>query len=207
MVVSIEEKRKRRAEQQRVLRHANPERYREYQRKSRVKREAERTEEEKEAIAKRRRELAYIREQTPYWKTYRAKYMEEHKVEAYARSRKWIAENPERHLSVRQRYDARWPFMRLLGKSRMRAKAAGLEHNLTKEWARARWTGKCELTGAEFKLTKGNQNAFSPSIDRIDSSKGYTQDNCRIVLWAVNRFKGDESDEIMRQIARLIVGN
>jgi hypothetical protein len=30
----------------------------------------------------------------------------------------------------------------------------------------------------------------SPSIDRIDSTKGYTPDNIQIISWKANRIKG-----------------
>ncbi len=46
---------------------------------------------------------------------------------------------------------------------------------------------------------------FSPSIDRIDSSKGYTPDNCQFVLWAINVFKGDGTLEEMYEIATALI--
>jgi hypothetical protein len=48
-----------------------------------------------------------------------------------------------------------------------------------------------------------------PSIDRIDSSKGYTPDNCRVVLWIINQAKNDilEDDfqSALRQVAEAVV--
>ena len=38
-------------------------------------------------------------------------------------------------------------------------------------------------------------NAFKCSLDRIDSEKGYTEDNVRFVCWAVNQMKADRTDE------------
>lgn len=41
----------------------------------------------------------------------------------------------------------------------------------------------CALTGIKF---DPYERAFTPSIDRIDSSRGYTQDNVRVVCLAIN---------------------
>lgn len=75
------------------------------------------------------------------------------------------------------------------------------------EWALKEYKkqqGKCAMTGIQFSFDRkqGNRvyNPFSPSIDRIDSNKGYIPDNCRIVCTivniALNRF-GDEPFRIM----------
>lgn len=42
-------------------------------------------------------------------------------------------------------------------------------------------------------------------MDRIDSSKGYTQDNCRFILFAVNSFKGVGTDALMLEIAQALL--
>lgn len=84
--------------------------------------------------------------------------------------------------------------------ARARSLQNNLEYNLTPEWAEARWTGKCEVCGLSFDL-KGKRQALSPSIDKIDPTRGYTQDNCRFVAWAVNRFKGENSENDMWRVA------
>ena len=119
----------------------------------------------------------------------------------------WVKANKDKWRTYEQKRYAKSPFLRLISKSRVRSRAAGMENNLTVEWARARWTGRCELTGVEFKQTGGKQNSYSPSLDKIDPKKGYMQDNCRFILCGLNRLKGDEDDDVMRSIARHLVGH
>lgn len=48
---------------------------------------------------------------------------------------------------------------------------------------------RCAVTGTEFDLVQIHKNhgrPFAPSVDRIDSSKGYTLDNIRLVCLAAN---------------------
>lgn len=70
------------------------------------------------------------------------------------------------------------------------AAARGIEWTLTEaEIARmlARANGKCELTGHPFELRgDGKREPWAPSLDRIDSTRGYTADNVRLVCVVVN---------------------
>lgn len=101
------------------------------------------------------------------------------------------------------------PWSTLLTGAKRRAKIKKITFDLTPEWAIKRWTGACELTGLPFsepvkRVGYKNRN-MSPSIDRIHPTGGYTQDNCRIILWAVNGFKRDSSDSDMYKIARALI--
>lgn len=125
----------------------------------------------------------------------------------YQRKKEWIKRNPSHWASLVRERNLKEPFIKLVSKSRTRARESGIENDLTISWARDRWTGACEITGIKFRrAVNGKQNSFSPSIDRIDSSKGYTQTNCRFILCALNRFKGDDTDDVMYLIARILVG-
>jgi hypothetical protein len=77
----------------------------------------------------------------------------------------------------------------LLKAAKRRAKAKGLKFSLTLDWVRGKLSAMtCEATGWMFVLAKGH-HPFAPSIDRVDPRKGYTPDNCRMVLAAVNSLK------------------
>lgn len=86
----------------------------------------------------------------------------------------------------------------LLNSSRTRAIKKGIPHDLDLEWIYARLqNGKCEVTAIPFKFDyhyqndgQGQQRSFSPSLDRVDSSRGYTKDNTQLVVWVYNAAKG-----------------
>jgi len=106
----------------------------------------------------------------------------------------------------RRRYRRKKPWPFLLGNARERAKEKNIPYNLTKEWAEARYTGKCELTKIPFSINgRISFNPFSASIDRIDPHLGYTTDNCRFILMAVNAFKARMNDDQMYKIAKALV--
>jgi hypothetical protein len=64
--------------------------------------------------------------------------------------------------------------------------------------------GFCEVSGLPFNLD-GGRTWDSPSFDRVDSTRGYTHDNVRVVLHAVNSALGDWGDAKMLEIARAIM--
>ena len=94
----------------------------------------------------------------------------------------------------------------LLRSARDRARRRGYEFNLTQEWVDERIAKGCVLTGWAFDLEhKGKAVPLSPSIDRIDSEKGYTPDNCRMVCWIVNRALGNFGSEIFLKMCAAIL--
>lgn len=100
-----------------------------------------------------------------------------------------------------------YPWHALLDAAKYRAKKSGREYTLTPEWAELNWTGRCAITGLPFAVSVGSGQrpaAYAASIDRIDSTKGYTPENSRFVLAAVNFLKHDMSDEDMYRIAEAI---
>lgn len=92
-----------------------------------------------------------------------------------------------------------------------RAKYKNLEHTIAREWFDTKVVaGHCELTGLPFNYTVKVEGArcmpYLPSIDRIDSSKGYTEDNCRVILWCLNQAFGDYGLEFMKPIFAILAG-
>lgn len=145
-----------------------------------------------------------VRASSEYTKNNRAKVNERIKVH-YHKNRDRLLEK------ARQWKDERhslYPWERLIDSARGRAKQKKIDFDLTNEWGCSIWTGKCAISGIDFKIETGTgagPKIFSPSIDRIDSTKGYTQANCRFVLMAVNGLKHNGTDEQMLMICKAIL--
>lgn len=95
---------------------------------------------------------------------------------------------------------------RLLNKARARAKQRGIICTLTHKWILERLEqGKCSVTGLPFKLgTK--RGPWTPSIDRIDLTDGYTLENSQVVVWLYNAAKGDCTHEDVLVLAQALTG-
>lgn len=118
----------------------------------------------------------------------------------------WYAANePKYYRTYRSKSLSKRPWKYLLNSRRSEAKKRNLAFDLTDEWAAARWTGCCEITGISFRPngTKG-PHPFSPSLDKIDPKLGYIKNNCRFILWGCNAIKGVGTDEDMFEIAKAI---
>lgn len=91
----------------------------------------------------------------------------------------------------------------MLQNAKNRAKRNGLKFNLTKE----------DITIPKicpiFKIKlegNGKQSPNSPSIDRINSSKGYIKGNIIIVSWKANNIKGNATPDEMIKVAEFYKG-
>lgn len=81
----------------------------------------------------------------------------------------------------------------VLQAAKQRARKTGLPISLGLDWVTERVVGigRCALTGLPFDFSGeaspgSRRNPFFPSIDQIEAGKGYTPENCRVVLVAVN---------------------
>jgi len=89
-----------------------------------------------------------------------------------------------------------------------RAKYKNLDFNLTPKYLQKLFDncgGKCSVTGLPFDMQMGKgkkRNPFRPSVDRVDSSKGYVKRNIQIVLAIVNTMKMDYTDDIINPVIR-----
>lgn len=68
--------------------------------------------------------------------------------------------------------------------------------------------GRCAVSGIlfnRFRPINCTKRPWYPSLDRIDSSKPYTVDNCRFVCVAVNMAMGEWGEWVLKAIANGIV--
>lgn len=129
------------------------------------------------------------------------------------RCARWGAKNPGVSNAALRKRRAENPWYGVLLHAGDRSRKNNHEFDLTKEWAERTYTGYCSLTGIPFinsalgPAGKSGGRPYSPSIDRINPLKGYTQDNCRWVLFVVNSFKLTMSDQEMYTIAEALIDN
>lgn len=132
----------------------------------------------------------------------------------------WNRKNPDKHKKIQHRsYEKNKPFFidkvrrnriyapyqYAIYRAKERSKATGIEFNLTLEWAKKKWTGKCEITNIPFERNGRKMGCFVASLDRIRPELGYTQSNCRFVLMGFNALKGPSTDEDALRVAKAIV--
>lgn len=102
--------------------------------------------------------------------------------------------------------DHEWKLSQTLRASKVRAGVKGLEHTLTFEQLKLLYPidNKCPIFGIE--LSWGFPKDNSPSLDRIDSSKGYTFENCQFISNKANRFKSDATLEELSMLVDYLKG-
>jgi len=101
-------------------------------------------------------------------------------------------------IAARRREDWRFKAYEIWKGAKDRAKSRGVEFSLSRETVeKAILAGVCAVTGLRFDLQlRGKRcGARSPSVDKIDPMKGYTEENSQVVCWLYNRAKGDGGHE------------
>jgi|GEM_PF-3282481 len=93
---------------------------------------------------------------------------------------------------------------------RLRGSTEKIAFDLTAEWIRVRLEkGVCEVTGLPFKMPDGagksGPTCYSPTLDRVVPSKGYTPENTRLVIHSFNAAKNDGTDADVLKMARALV--
>lgn len=99
---------------------------------------------------------------------------------------------------------------RLLASAKKRAAYLSMDYDLDLAWVVNKVSaGVCEVSGIPFEMSASRIMAqpFSPSLDRIDREKGYTKDNCRIILWGLNVSFNWWGEETFRKIMDMWIEN
>ena len=83
---------------------------------------------------------------------------------------------------------------KMISTSKHRAKINNLEHSITVN--NITIPDKCPVFNIEFVPgTKEDGFRLTPSLDRIDSSKGCVKDNIQVISWLANTMKNDTTKE------------
>jgi len=127
------------------------------------------------------------------------------KVKQYVKQ--WRKQNAEvykkLYLKYRTSNPLRYRASKIIQTARSNAKRKKVPFRLTPQYVFEKMkSGHCEVTGMKFVISKDARNPYSPSIDKIKPSLGYTEGNVRIILWALNAFKSNFSDAEIYPIAK-----
>ena len=121
-------------------------------------------------------------------------------------TRTWQRKNPEKVLARKQEWMKK-PENRIkhtLSQAKRRAIKDGREFDITLEDLLPLPT-VCPVLGTVLNYTGTQAKGFvdnSPSIDRIDSSKGYIKGNVQIISWRANRVKADATVEELEAVIK-----
>ena len=118
---------------------------------------------------------------------YRRQYHKTHREEYNAWRREY-----------RRKLKSSNPEIALFEASKRRAKLKGIEHTLQLEDIKI--PEICPVLGIPLKVSPKVYSDNSPSIDRIDNSKGYTKDNIIVVSWKANDLKGQGTTQELEKI-------
>ena len=89
----------------------------------------------------------------------------------------------------------------MISDAKKRAKIKNLKFDLTREWVLENMGDECPVFHEKYTRSKGYFIDFSPSIDRIDNSEGYTKDNCIIVSLLANKIKSSSTTDQLCKVA------
>ncbi len=131
---------------------------------------------------------------------------------AAAKTKKWRAKHPGYSTVKRRERQKLNPAKHLLTHYKYWAKIRKKSFSLTLSWIEKKLiAGICERSGVRFICEMGNRdllggrNPWYPSIDRIDSSLGYTENNCQMVITLYNFAKNEWTDADVLKMAKGLV--
>jgi hypothetical protein len=92
------------------------------------------------------------------------------------------------------------------------ATSRGFEFKITKEDMWNLWNkqnGNCALSGLKLRIERNYKKMknMTASLDRIDSTKGYTVDNIQWIHKDLNRMKSDYPNQYFIEMCKLIANN
>lgn len=118
-------------------------------------------------------------------------------------SRQYYLKNREKMLARnRIMTQVRWETKharQLVNSARNRAKKKGLDFNISEEDITI--PKYCPVLKVEMKRL----TPYAPSIDRIDSSKGYIKGNVQVISLKANKMKNDSSLKDLRSFAQWVI--
>jgi len=88
--------------------------------------------------------------------------------------------------------------------TKARAKKLGIDFSLTKDWLKENTPNTCPLLGIELVYNADKSVENTASVDRKDSTQGYTVANCKVISFKANRIKSNASVAELQLLAKNI---
>jgi hypothetical protein len=135
---------------------------------------------------------------------------EKGKATAAAREAQYVASGQDKAWRAARRLKPESRASEVLAGARNRALKANVEFTLTfDDVYPAVKTGTCQVTGLPFCFDRPapgwKNHPRAPSIDRIDSTKGYIRGNVQVIIWQYNTAKNQWPQHYMDEMIRAIV--
>lgn len=117
--------------------------------------------------------------------------MDLHKARDRKRRYQQSVRGRKKHYEANKRYRKKYAEVRMIDGARRRARERALDFDL--KVCDIVVPCICPALGIPVFSTPGQQTPNTPSIDRVDNTKGYTKDNILIVSFRANELKSDST--------------
>jgi len=111
-------------------------------------------------------------------------------------------EEIERRRREKRKYFEKYPEKHLFSRAKLRAKKKGYEFSL--EVSDIIIPEKCPILNVPLKLGTRENYEYTPSLDRIDNSKGYIKGNIQVISKKANSMKNSASVEELKAFSAWI---
>jgi hypothetical protein len=137
---------------------------------------------------------------------YKKRHYHRNRERENARSRAWQAANRERvNANSVARRKADMIERVLFRNAQQRARARGIEFSITV--ADIVVPPNCPIFGTVFMIGDRAAQPFSPSLDRIDPTRGYVPGNVRVISHRANTIKSDATVDELRAVLAYMEAN
>ncbi len=131
---------------------------------------------------------------------YGAWHYQQYKDRYKEREKQWRNDNREQYNKRKLEHDHSNPEKCLIKAAKQRAKKRGLQFNIT--FNDVIIPSHCPVLGIPLIPFSGKFAHNSPTIDRIDNSKGYVKGNIIVVSFRANSLKKDATPEELIKLAK-----